>query len=222
MRFQPVSITFLVLIVALLAVPSPGFVQRQSSSTKTFQTTQETQIPTQLNVVPGVETIGIAVASAAVGAAARQPEIDLLQAELTKAQSSLEESKAELLQKIELLEDKLFEMDQAYEAETAKFKDEYENMKQDEIVKLKSKMKEDYKFKLDIELEKEKSRILSENFAEKQSADEQSSKLAQMRLRAKELENAKKTLELAVTKADQELQDLRQSNNAKKGGFWRF
>ena len=222
MRFQPVSITFLVLIVALLAVPAHGFVLRQSSSTKTFQTTQETQIPTQLNVVPGVETIGIAVASAAVGAAARQPEIDLLQAELTKAQSSLEESKAELLQKIELLEDKLFEMDQAYEAETAKFKDEYENMKQDEIVKLKSKMKEDYKFKLDIELEKEKSRILSENFAEKQSADEQSSKLAQMRLRAKELENAKKTLELAVTKADQELQDLRQSNNAKKGGFWRF
>jgi hypothetical protein len=173
---------------------------------------------TELNVI-GMETVGIAIFSAVTGAAARQPEIQGLQIELAKARDALEESKEAMVQKIEKLEDKLFEMDKAYEEQTSKFQKEYEIKKQAEIAKLSDKMKTDFKYKLGIELEREKSRLLMSSLSEVKNVD-QSAKLVTMRIRQKELENTKQTLEQAVAKAEEELQELREP--PKKKGFWRF
>jgi hypothetical protein len=74
----------------------------------------------------GVETIGIAVVSAAAGAAAQLPRIQELEGELVKARAALEKSKGEMVTKINELEDKLFQMDQAYEEQSAKFMKAYE------------------------------------------------------------------------------------------------
>ena len=186
-----------------------------SSGTATSRST------THLNLVFGPETIGIAAISAAAGAAARQPEIQKLESELSEARGLLEASKEKMKQKIDELEDKLFQMDREYEGQTAKFQKEYEAQKKKEIERIADKIKTDYQYKLDIEVEKEKSRMLTKKLEEEEFNADQNSKLAAMRMQKEELELAKGKLQAALSKSEEELEKLKSGSN-NKSGFWPF
>jgi hypothetical protein len=176
------------------------------------------RVPTlQLNLI-GTETLGIALISAAAGAAVRQPEINTLEAELATARNLIETSKEEMAQKIEELENKLFEIDLAYENESTKFQEEYEKKKAIEVAKIKEKLKTDMKFKIDIELEKEKSRMLAEKLKETNKLEE-SGEIAQIRMQRNKLEAAKEKLELALKKAEEKLE---LTKAPKSNSFWPF
>lgn len=177
--------------------------------------------PTRLSVI-GMETIGIAVVSAAAGAAAQVPKIQQLEGELEKARGLLEQSREEMAAKIVELEEKLFLMDKAYEDQSAKFMREYEMKKNEEVAKITDKMKTDFKYKLEIKIEKEKSKLLTQKLSEVTLAGDQTTKLAEMKIQMEQLENAKQNVEKALKKSDSELERLGESKNGKKGNFWFF
>ena len=184
-------------------------------------TRPNSRLPSSLNVF-GPETIGIAVISAAAGAATQQPKIQQLEGELTKAKLSLEASKEKMVKKIEELENKLFEMDREYEGQTAKFQKEYDEKKKVEIERVTDKIKTDYKFKLEVEVEKEKGRLLSQKLEEESERVEQLNKLAEMRMQKEELELVKSKLQLALSNSEDELERLQGSMAKKNVGFWPF
>jgi len=197
------------------------------SSVASFQATKPTtpsvtqpSSSSRLHIV-GVETIGIAVVSAAAGAAAQIPRIQELEGELVKARAALEKSKGEMVTKITELEDKLFQMDQAYEEQSAKFMKAYEQRKNEEVQKITEKIKTDFAYKLEIEVEKEKSRLLSQKLTDVKVSGDQTTKLAEMRIKMDMLESAKEKLEVALKKSETELKRLDKAGKA-KGGFWPF
>lgn len=169
----------------------------------------------------GVETIGIAVVSAAAGAATQMPRIQELEGELASARAALEKSNGDMVSKISELEDKLFQMDKAYEEQSAKFIKEYEQRKNEEVQKITEKIKTDYGYKLEIEVEREKSKLLSEKLSEVTLTGDQTTKLAEMKMKMNLLQNAKEQLETALEKSQAELKRI-QDAGKNKGGFWRF
>lgn len=172
---------------------------------------------TELNLI-GTETVGIALLSAAAGAAARQPEVNALETELATARTAVESSQEEMAKKIEELEDKLFAMDMAYERESAKFQEDYEKKKAIEVAKITEKLKTDMKFKLDIELEKEKSRLLAKRLKETNKLAHYG-EIAQIRMQQQKLEAAKEKLELALKKSEEQLE---LTKAPKSNSFWPF
>jgi hypothetical protein len=168
----------------------------------------------------GVETIGIALISAAAGAGSQAPKIQSLESELSDARKALDQSKSDMVLKIEHLEDKLFQMDQAYEVQSATFQKEYNQRKQEEVAKITDKLKTDFQYKLDIKLEKEKSKLLSKQLDQMPTLD-QSGKLAEMRMRQQQLEDAKSKLQSALKTSEAEMERMR-AGEKKKGGFWPF
>ncbi|KAL3945399.1 MAG: hypothetical protein SGBAC_000532 [Bacillariaceae sp.] len=168
---------------------------------------QKSQSSTSLDII-GAETIGIALVSAAAGAAARQPEINNLQTELVEAQKKVEDSKSQVAQKIEELEEKLFEVDRAYEMESAKFQKEYEKRKQKEIAIISEKIKNDMKFKLDIEVEKEKSRLLADKLKKVKEESEEQSEISQLRMQQQTLQSAKEKLEHALQQSEEKMKNM--------------
>lgn len=189
-----------------------------STPFRTFQC-QKSRSSTSLNVIFGPETALIAAFSAAAGAAARQPEINTLKTELTEAQKKVEESKAQVAKKIEELEEKLFEVDSSYEAESAKFQKEYEQRKQIEIASITEKIKTDMKFKLEIEIEKEKSRLLSEKLLKVKKESEESTEIAQLRMQQEKLQAAKDRLERALQLSEEKMKTIEAPKSKK---FWPF
>ena len=176
----------------------------------------------RLNVVPGVETIGIALVSAAMGAVSQQPRMNALQEELTEVKGSLEQSQQQMVTKISQLEDRLFQMDNAYEEQSAKFMKEYEERKNREVQKITDKIRTDYQYKLDIEVEKEKSKVLTQTWTDVTLRGDQSAKLSEMKLKMEQLRNAKRKLEMALEKSETELERRLGGDGKKKGGFWPF
>jgi len=176
---------------------------------------------TTLHIV-GVETIGIAVISAVAGAASQTPRIQELEAELTEARAALEVSQLELVSRIAELEDKLFHMDKAYEDQSAKFMREYEQKKNSEVAKITEKMKQDFKYKLDIEVEKEKAKLLMKKYTSVSESADQTIKLAEMKLKMGQLEKNKAKLEKALAHSESELQLLNKSAGKKSPTWFTF
>jgi hypothetical protein len=152
--------------------------------------------------------------------------------------------------RIEDLEAKLSQMDQAHEVQLATFQTEYNQRKEEEVAKIMDDLKTDFQGKLDIELEKEKSKLLSKQLdqmdelktdfqyrldieLEKEKSKllskqldqiptvDQSGKLAEMRLRQQQLEDAESKLQLALKISEAELERMK-GGEKKKGGFWPF
>ncbi len=213
---QP-SLFFTYLITILLVEKVVSF---QASRTSVTPTIQPSRSNTHLNIV-GVETIGIAVVSAAAGAASQIPRIQELEGELAKAKEALETSKENMVNKIGELEDKLFQMDKAYEDQSAKFIQEYEERKNEEVQKITEKIKTDFGYKLEIEVEKEKSKLLTEKLSEVKLSGDQTAKLAEMKIKMNMLQSAKEKLEIALQKSEAELKRIEDSGKT-KGGFWPF
>lgn len=85
--------------------------------------------------------VGIAVVSAAAGAASQFPRINQLQRELDIARTALTQSEQELVTKITQLEDRLYEMDAEFEAQTTKFKKQYDTKMREDLARMTEKMK---------------------------------------------------------------------------------
>ena len=86
-------------------------------------------VTTRCNMIvvdPMIATdVGIAVVSAAAGAATQLPRINKLQHELELSREALTQSEQEMVSKISKLEDKLYEMDTEFEQQTTRFKKQY-------------------------------------------------------------------------------------------------
>jgi hypothetical protein len=74
---------------------------------------------------------------------------------------------------------------------------------------------------LEIEVEKEKSRLLSQKLTDVKVSGDQTTKLAEMRIKMDMLESAKEKLEIALKKSETELNRLDKAGKA-KSGFWPF
>lgn len=92
--------------------------------------------------------VGIAVVSAAAGAVSQLPRIQELEREVESARMSLTEAENQLKLKIEELDEKLFTMDKVYEAQTEKFKKQYDAKMKEELESRVAKMKVDYQYNL--------------------------------------------------------------------------
>jgi hypothetical protein len=213
---------FLAMVVGLFAVLLLVEEGAQAFQTNTCPSCRQLQksTTTRRHIV-GVETIGIALVSAMAGAATQVPKIQQLEGELLEARGALEQSREELISKIAELEDKLFLMDKAYEDQSAKFMVEYEKKKNEEVEKITDKMKTDFKYKLEIEVEKEKAKLLMKKLSDVSVASDQTTKLAEMKIKMNQLEKAKSKLESALTNSESELKRINESAG-KKANSWFF
>jgi hypothetical protein len=170
---------------------------------------------------PTIVDAGIAVVSAAAGAATQLPRIRQLESDLRAAKDSLIQSEQELVGKIASLDDKLFHMDQEYEQATAKFKKQYDASMKEDLERIVAKMKVDFQYKLEIRLEEQKSKLLGEqlNLVNGLTGGRQE-ELVDLRLRNSRVQKANEELEKALVASELELE--RMQAGAQKKGWWPF
>jgi thiamine biosynthesis lipoprotein ApbE len=82
-------------------------------------------------------------------------------------------------------------------------------------------MKTDFKYKLEIEVEKEKAKLLMKKLSDVSVASDQTTKLAEMKIKMNQLEKAKSKLESALTNSESELKRINESAG-KKANSWFF
>lgn len=165
---------------------------------------------------------GIAVVSAAAGAASQFPRIQELERQLKTARESLTASELELVAKITELEDKLFQMDQEYEQATTKFKKQYDLRMKDDLEKITEKMKVDFQYKLEIRLEEQKSKMLQDKLGLVNGlTGGRQEELVDLRIRNSRVQKANEELEQALEASRVELEKL-QGGASQKKGWWPF
>ena len=121
------------------------------------------------------------------------------------------------------LEDKLFTLDSEYEAQTAKFKKQYDTQMQEKLKEAKSKIKSEFQYKLDIKLEEEKSIMLKEKYDFINSQGINSNRVEELfglRLKQKTITETNEQLEKALLDSQEELDRLR--NESSKRGKKKF
>ena len=173
--------------------------------------------------VEEVVNIGVAVASAAAGAASQLPRIQELETQLAASRAELNTTVIATNAKIEELEDKLFLFDQEFEEQTEKFKKKYDAKVQIDLKNKVEKIKQDYKFKLDIEVEKEKSKVLSEQLDVVNTiTGKRQEELATLRLKKQSMDLTNRELEKALEESEAELTRLREQASKRGGLFGLF
>jgi hypothetical protein len=205
------------LCLSVTALPTvAGFstvVNRQMSSLA-FSTTK-------LHFEPVVSTIGIALVSAAAGAASQSPKIQQLERELETAKEALASSELEIVETISQLEDKLFRMDEEFEGQTARFQKQYDQQKQEELKRITAKLKVDMQYRLEIKVEEEKSRLLSKELSRMDGSEKQA-ELATLRLQQSQVLNSKLKVEKALMESEAELLRMQQAAQKTKKFFGLF
>ena len=141
---------------------------------------------------------------------------------LTSNSFSQIQSELELVTKITELEEKLYRMDQEFEAQTDKVKKRYDESMKLELKKVAEKVKEDYRYTLDIRLAEQRQSLLSEKltFVNNLNGDKEL-ELVNLRLRQGQINNANKKLEDALTQSKLEIEKLSELTR-KKSGWWPF
>jgi hypothetical protein len=159
-----------------------------------------------------VATAGIALVSAAAGAASAIPRIQALEQELAVVRAALDASEAAYQAKLEELEETLFQLDKEYESQTATLKKEWDRQKANELNALRKKLQEEMQFKLSLEVEKEKSKVLTQTALQWNGfSTDKGAQLTQMRVQQTQLEASKAELERALQESLQELERLHTS-----------
>ena len=125
-----------------------------------------------------------------------------------------------MVAKMKDLEDKLFTLDAEYEAQTARFKKQYDNKMQEQLKEAKEKIKQDFQYKLDIKVEEERSAMLKEKFDFINSQGNRSQEIFGLRMKQKTVSDANAQLEKALEESEAELKRLR--NESEKRGKKRF
>jgi hypothetical protein len=124
------------------------------------------------------------------------------------------QSEREMVNKMKELEDRLFTIDQEYEAQTARFKKQYDVRTQEQLATMKEKIKSDFEFKLDIKLEEEKSKMLQEKleFINGMGVNK-SNELFGLRIKQQSITEANEQLEKALAQSETELERLRKASS---------
>lgn len=173
-----------------------------------------------LNFDVAVE-VGIAVASAAAGAMTQIPRVQQLERELETAKSALTTSELELVEKIRVLEDKLFVMDQEFEEQTVKFQRQYDKTQKEQMEAFKEKVKSDMAFKLEIQIAQDRSAKLLNQADNENSRTLRQEELSQLKLQQIRLNDLNSKLEEAIKDSDEEITRLRAQVSRKKTFlFW--
>ena len=107
------------------------------------------------------------------------------------------------------LEDRLFDLDQEYEAQTARFKKQYDTKMQEQLESMKEKVKTEYEYKLDMKVEEERSKMLKEKYDFVNSMGDKQQELFGLRIKQKSIAEANEQLEKALEDSEAELQRLR-------------
>jgi len=167
-------------------------------------------------------TFGIAAASAIAGASSQIPKIQHLEQELESAREALTASENQLVSQIAELEEKIFTIDKEYEAQTDKFKKQYDETMRDKLAATKEKMKVDFGYKLEIRLEEEKAKMLQENLGvvNTLTAGKRQEKLAELKFQNSRVELANSKLEKALAQSKVELERLQHAGKGR--GWWPF
>ncbi len=171
--------------------------------------------------MPVIQMGVVAAASAVAGAFSQQPRIQELEKALLESQIALNETRLETEQKMTQLEDKLFEMDQEYEAQTTRFKKRYDNQMRDELEKAKDKIRTDYNFRLAIQTDKLKSEKLMDGLGIVAQSTDKGAQLSQVRIEKAQLAELNRRLEEALQKSNQELENMK-AEASKKSFFGLF
>lgn len=162
------------------------------------------------------------VAAAVAGAVSQQPRIQQLEQELGNARTALNETQVAMNLKMTQLQDKLFEMDVEYEAQTARFKKQYDTKLQQDLKQQVAKLKQDYEFKLNIAVEQQKSALLSKQLHEINGGMTREAQLSSMRIQQEQLTNTNLKLEQALEESQQELERMRQAASIRPKVFGIF
>ena len=163
----------------------------------------------------------VAAASAVAGVFSQQPRIQELENALLESQMALNETRRETEQKMAQLEDKLFEMDKEYEAQTTRFKKRYDNQMREELEKARDKIRTDYNFRLAIQTDKLKSETLMDGLGIVAKSTDKEAQLSQVRIEKVQLAELNKKLEEALEQSAQELENMK-AEASKKSFFGLF
>jgi hypothetical protein len=165
---------------------------------------------------------GIAALSAAAGALSQMPKIQQLERELDITRAALTDSEQQLVDQIHELEEKLFTMDKEFEGQTEKFKKQYDLKMREDLERITEKMKVDFRYKLDIRVEEQKSKMLQEKLADSSSfTGNRQAELVDLRLQQGRIKIANEKMEKALETSTAELKRLREAAS-EKTGWWPF
>lgn len=152
--------------------------------------------------------VGAAVIGAAAGALSQLPHINSLNEQVSELQLELETSQTNLTEKINLLEEKLFEMDREYEDQTARFKRQYDDTQRIQLEQLKEKLKREYQYKLDIQLEERKSEELMKKVGNEHKRTGRQQDMTLLEREKQKLQAANLELENALLRSEEELKSM--------------
>lgn len=165
--------------------------------------------------------VGVALVGAAAGAMSQVPRMQALERELQTTKDALTLSEADLVAKIELLEEKLFAMDQEFEEQTARFQREYHRKQQQKAQALEAKLRSEMQFKLEILRANEKSANLMSQAVTEHGRIAKQEELSQLKLRQSQLSELNKELEQTLRSMEEELNRIRAEASTKnKFFFW--
>jgi hypothetical protein len=215
-----VAAALLLLLVISLPTVSFAFGVTSNSSRQPSTTLTTTTTTTALFFEP--TTIGIALVSAAAGAAAQVPKIQALEKELDTTRAALSASEEEMLDKMTKLEDQLFNMDEEFEMQTTKFQKQYDRQKQVELERITDKLKVDLQYKLEIKLQEERSKLLGQQLVELNGngISDKQGELSTLRLQQSQIAQANLKLEQALQESTKELDKMRSFQTKKFFGLF--
>jgi hypothetical protein len=151
----------------------------------------------------------VAAVSAAAGMMTQQPRIQGLEDELRITKLALNGTQQETALKMIELEDKLFVMDQEYEAQTTRFKKRYDTQMKQDLERFKDKVKVDAQFTLEIKLEQQRSAMLTQNLISEGGRTDREGQLSKLRMEVERTNELNRKLEKALQDSDVELTKIR-------------
>jgi hypothetical protein len=165
--------------------------------------------------------VGLAAVSAAAGVLSQLPHQRALEQALQEAEVALQAARNETDIKVSLLEDKLFALDQEFEAQTARFQRKYDQQRKQELEKFTNQLKADYALKLDVRLQQEKSKMLSSQLDNINGmTGKKQAELVQLKLQQSQMERVQAQLEEALKAAEEEMERMREAGRKRK--WWAF
>lgn len=180
-------------------------------------TTATTTTIASMDLLPPLVELGVvAVISAAVGVMSQVPRIHALEQELSVAKRALAASQVDTQDKLNVLEEKLFVMDQEFEEQTVRFQRQYDRTQREQMEAFKDKLRRDTAFQVEIQMAQSKSAQLMSQASEENSRTFKQEELSQLKLKQQQLNDANAQLEQALQTADQELDALRTAAASKK------
>jgi ABC-type multidrug transport system fused ATPase/permease subunit len=193
-----------------------AFLRQRKKTHRTMEFTMLPMVVDPIGLVTGMAVdmnigveVGVALVSAAAGAMSQAPKIQKLERELQTTRASLNQTEAEMVQKIHVLEEQLYAMDLEFEEQTAKFKKSYDLSQRQKMEEFKETLKKQFQFKLEIQLAQAKSdKLLNEILPNESSRIDKQEQLTQHKLKQGQLEDLNA--------------QFREESSKKSFLFWKF